>query len=163
MSEPEPITSIRTPIELEYTATAGKATTLFLKGIAEGRILGQRCPVDGKVYVPGRGACPQHGVATDGGVVEVADRGTLTTFCIVRIPSENLSVDPPFVSAHVLLDGADIPLFHLIQECKLEDVHMGMRLQAVWADELEPTMASIKYFRPLDEPDAPFESYAEHL
>ena len=30
--------------------------------IAEGKLLGQRCPVDGRVYFPTRGSCPQHGV-----------------------------------------------------------------------------------------------------
>jgi hypothetical protein len=42
---------------------------------------------------------------------------------------------------------------------------MGMRVEAVWVpkEELAPTFECIKYFRPIDEPDAPFESYKEHL
>ncbi len=38
---------------------------------------------------------------------------------------------------------------------------MGMRVEPVWAppEERGPTFESIRYFRPLDEPDAPFESY----
>ena len=52
-----------------------------------------------------------------------------------------------------------------MQECALEDVRMGMRVQAVWAprEQLGPSMTSIRYFKPLAEPDAPFESYKEHL
>ncbi len=63
------------------------------------------------------------------------------------------------------MDGADIALFHLIQEVPAADVRMGMRVEAVWdeAEELEPTMESIKHFRPTGEPDAPFDSYKEHL
>jgi uncharacterized OB-fold protein len=97
--------------------------------------------------------------------VEVSDKGTVTTFCIVRIPAENLSVQPPFVAASVLLDGADIPLFHVVDECPLEEARMGMRVQAVWApdEEIGPTLQSIRYFKPIDEPDADFESYQEHL
>jgi uncharacterized OB-fold protein len=97
--------------------------------------------------------------------IEVSDKGTVTTFCIVRIPAENLSVDPPFACAHILLDGADIPFFHVLSECSLEEVRMGMRVQAVWVpeDQLAPTLESIPYFRPIDEPDAPFESFREHL
>jgi uncharacterized OB-fold protein len=79
------ITSIMTPIRLDYTYTAGRATQRFLLGMAEGRILGQRCPECHKVYVPPRGACPRCGVPTTD-EVEVTGKGTVTTFCIVRIP-----------------------------------------------------------------------------
>jgi len=160
----EVVKSIETPIRLEYTYRPGRATARFLKGLADGRILGQRCPVTGKVYVPPRGASPTHGVPTEE-EVEVSDKGTVTTFCIVRIPSENLSIQPPFVAAHILLDGADIPFFALIQECPFDQVRMGMRVQAVWVpkEELAPTFESIRYFKPIGEKDAPFESYQEHL
>ena len=159
-----PVTSINTPVRLDYTYVAGEATTKFLRGIAQKKVLGQRCPATGKVYVPPRGASPTHGVPTVD-EVEVSDRGTVTTFCIVRIPAEHLSVQPPFIAAHVLLDGADIPFFHVVHECSLDEIRMGMRVEAVWVpdEELGPTLRSIKYFKPIDEPDAPFESYQEHL
>ena len=40
-----------------------------------------------------------------------------------------------------------------------------MRVEPVWKDSSEwgPTLESIEYFRPTDEPDAAFESYAKHL
>ncbi len=161
---PKPVTSIETPLRLDYTYTAGKAATRVLRGLAEHRLLGQRCPATGKVYVPPRGASPTHGVPTEG-EVEVSDRGTVTTFCIVRIPAANLSVDPPFIAAHVLLDGADIPFFHVISECPLDEVRMGMRVQAVWVpdEEIGPTLRSIRWFKPSGEPDAPYDSFKEHL
>jgi uncharacterized OB-fold protein len=160
----EPVKSIETPIHLEYTFAAGRAPRRFLKGIASGRILGQRCPACRKVYVPPRGSCPRCAVATEE-EVEVSDRGTVTTFSIVRIPSENLSVSPPFACAHILLDGADIPFFHVLSNCRLEDVRMGMRVRAHWVprEELAPTLRSILWFEPTDEPDIPFESFKEHL
>ena len=158
------VTSIRTPIRLEYRYTAGSASTRFLRAIAEGRIIGMRAGPQGKVYVPPRGADPTLGVPLTE-EVEVADKGTVTSYSIVRVPSENLDFDPPYASVQVLLDGADIPFAVLLRECALEDVRMGMRVQAVWvpAEELAPTMASIKYFKPIDEPDTPFDSYKEHL
>ena len=54
----------------------------------------------------------------------------------------------------ILLDGSDLPLMHLIQECPVADVHIGMRVEAVWVDEadLGPTLESIRYFRPNGEP-----------
>ena len=41
---------------------------------------------------------------------------------------------------------------------------MGLRVEAVWVtDELAPTLASVKYFRPSGEPDADYATYKENL
>ena len=159
-----PVTSITTPVVLDYDYVTGRAQSRFLRGIAEGRILGQRCIECKRVYVPSRGACPRCAVRTEE-EVQVSDKGTVTTFCIVRVPSENLAFSPPYVCAAVLLDGANIPLMHVMQECPLEDVRMGMRVQAVWVakEDLGPTMSSIRYFKPIAEPDAEYDTYKEHL
>ena len=64
------------------------------------------------------------------------------------------------------LDTKDVsPMSHVLQECDLENVRMGMRVQAVWVDpdELSASVESIRYFKPIDEPDADFDSYKEHL
>lgn len=160
----DPIYRLDTPIRLDYTYVAGRASSRFLEGVAEGRILGQRCPSCRKVYVPPRGSCPTCAVPTDE-EVELADRGTVTTFCIVNLPFLGQAVRPPYASASILLEGADIPLFHLIQECPADDVRMGMRVEAVWVrpEERAPGMDSIRHFRPLGEPDAPYDSYKDHL
>jgi len=160
----EPVRSIRVPARLDYTFTAGEATSRFLKGIAQKRILGERCPVCGKVYVPPRGACPTDGVPTVE-QVELSHTGTVTTFCVVNLDFTGRGVDIPYVSATVLLDGADLGLFALISEVPYDQVHMGMRVEAVWVadDEIGPTLEAIKWFRPTGEPDAPFESYQEHV
>lgn len=162
--ERKPVNTIVTPTRIEYDYTPGRAATRFLNGLAHKKLLGQRCPVTGRVYMPPRGASPTHGVPTEG-EVEVSDKGTVTTFCVVRVPSDNIELELPYVAAHILLDGADIPFFALLQEVDADQVRMGMRVQAVWVpdDELGPTFENIKYFRPIDEPDVPFEQFEEHI
>jgi uncharacterized OB-fold protein len=65
----------------------------------------------------------------------------------------------------VLLDGADTVLMHVLGECPIDQVHMGMRVQAVWQprETWTTSMKNIKYFKPSGEPDAPFERYKDHL
>jgi uncharacterized OB-fold protein len=156
---------IKTPVQLEYKYSAGQSATRFLRAIKEGRLIGQRCPVDGRVYFPSRGYCPQHGVPIEGEPVELVDRGTLVTFSIVRIPADAVPLDVPFVTVQVLLDGADTILMHLLGNCPVEEVHMGMRVKAVWKprEEWEESVANILYFEPSGEPDAPYDSYKEHI
>jgi hypothetical protein len=164
MSELEPVKKIITPVEVDYHYTPGQSAQIFLRAIAEGKLLGMKCSKCKRVYVPARGSCARCGVALDESI-EVSDKGTITTFCVVRVPSANIEMELPYCVAHILLDGADIPFFFLIQECDSEQVRMGMRVQAVWKDESEwgPTFENIKYFRPIDEPDVPYDEFKEHL
>jgi uncharacterized OB-fold protein len=159
-----PVTGIITPVELDYLYEASPEESAFFRGLAEGRLLGQRCPTCGKVYVPPRGACPVDGVPTKE-EVELPDTGIVTTFCIVNVPFTGQKIQIPYVSAYVLLDGADIAFLHLIQEIPAEEVRMGMRVQAVWKprEEWGTTIENIKHFRPTGEPDADYESYRAHL
>ena len=148
---------IITPVRLHYMHTASPGESAYLRGLAEGRLLGQRCGVCGQVYVPPRGTCPADGVPTHD-EVELPDSGTVTSFCIVNVGYPGQRVTPPYVAAAVLLDGADIAFQHLILGCDPSDVRMGMRVRAVWSDS-----GSISHFAPTGEPDATYETYARHL
>lgn len=168
LSRPSPegdtVSVVITPVSLDYMYAASPEESAFFTGLAEGRILGQRCPVCGKVYVPPRGACPVDGVPTTD-EVELPDRGTITTFCIVNVPFLGQRIEPPYVSAYVLLDGADIAIQHLVQEVPADEVRMGMRVEAVWKprEEWVTSIENISHFRPLDEPDADYDTYRMHL
>ena len=158
------VTMITTPVRLEYTHSASAEESYYLRGLAEGRILGGRTDSDGKVYVPPRGASPTDGRPTTE-QVELPDRGIVTTYCIVNVPFLGQRITPPYIAAYVLLDGADIAFLHLILECDPADVRMGMRVEAKWKprEEWGYTLENIEYFRPTGEPDAEYDSYKHHL
>jgi hypothetical protein len=160
----QPVTMITTPVRLHYEHTASAGESRFLAGLAAGRLLGERCPVCGKVYIPPRGACPTDGVPTTD-EIELPGIGTVTTFCVVNVPYPGQRVAPPYVAAAILLDGADIPFQHLILGCEAGEVRMGMRVKAAWKprEEWGTTPENIDHFRPAGEPDARYESYAHHL
>jgi uncharacterized OB-fold protein len=159
-----PVTGVITPVALDYMYAASPEESAFYRALEEGRIIGQRCPVCHKVYVPPRSACPVDGVATTD-EVELADKGTVTTFCIVNVPFLGQRITPPYVSAYVLLDGADIAFLHLILDIPAEEVRMGMRVEAVWKprEEWGTTIENISHFRPTGEPDADYDTYKQHL
>ncbi len=159
----EPVRSVRTPARLDYRFTPGLATSRFLRGITEGKILGERCPVCRKVYVPPRGACPTDGVPTEE-QVELSSKGTVTSFCIVNVQFYGQGMEIPYVGANIQLDGADLSIMHLIQEVPATEVRIGMRVEAVWVpdEELGPTLESIKWFKPTGEPDVDVRIPGEH-
>ncbi len=144
----EPITRFKAPTRVDYVVRAGAVTEEFLQGILEKRLIGRRCPSCEKVYIPPRPSCPTCAVVCEERV-ELPQVGTVTTFSVVRIPFEGQKLEPPYACAHVVLDGADVELLHIIGDCSPDSVHVGMRVEAVWADELLPTLSSVRYFKPV--------------
>ena len=159
----KPIVAIVTPIRLEYDFTAGRAATLFLRGLEKKKIIGARSGPGQPVLVPPRGADPRTSELAQE-AVEVSDKGTVVTYSVIRVPSENIKFDLPYVCVNVLLDGASIGFFHVLQNCPLDKARIGMRVRAKWVadDKLAPSVASIEYFEPIDEPDVPYQKIKEN-
>lgn len=158
------IKMIVTPIELNIAHSASVQESSYLRAMAEGRIIGARCPATDKIYVPPRGASPTHGIPTTD-EVDLSDNGTVTTFCIVNVPFPGQRIKPPYVAAYVLLDGADIPFLHLILGIDAAEVRMGMRVRAVWKprEEWIQSAENITHYEPNGEPDAAYDTYSMHL
>jgi uncharacterized OB-fold protein len=166
MSAPpkEAIKYVDSTVYLPYDYVAGDYKARYLAALKDKRIIGSQCSKTGKVFVPPLVCSPESFAPCDR-FVEVRDRGVITTFCIVNIPVIGRNLEIPYVAASVALDGADISIFALIQECMPEDVRMGMRVEAVWKPdgERQGDHADIQYFRPTGEPDAPQASYINRL
>jgi uncharacterized OB-fold protein len=160
--QPE-VTMINAPTRLAYRLKPGRALDRFLEGVSQGKLLGHRCGVCGKVIVPMKGLCPADGVPTTE-EVELPDTGTVTTFAVNNIPDPR-APEVPFVSAYILLDGADLPMLALVAGVPADQVRMGMRVRAAWKPRAEwgRTMTNIKWFEPLDQPDAPFDAIKDYL
>jgi hypothetical protein len=157
MSESQkPVTYIKTPIAVRYDYTVGAGSSIFLRALREGRIVGSRCPDTGKVYVPPR-LFSVETASPMSELVELPDQGVVYTYCIVNIKFYEQVLEVPYAYAYILLDGADLPIMHLIQECPIGEIRPGMRVQAVWKDPSEWTesMENIRYFKPTGEADMP--------
>ena len=123
LADVEPVKSTKTPLHLDYEYTAGAASSRFLRAVKEKKLMGQRCPQCGKVYLPPRGACPTDGVPTTD-EVELPHTGTVTTFCVVNVP-----------------------FLHVV---KADESAMatGMRVTATWKDEREGHITDLACFVP---------------
>jgi uncharacterized OB-fold protein len=148
------VTSIVSPVRTEYRIQPGRSLARFLEGIRDGVFLAGRCARCDKVYVPYRTSCPACG-STIAEELQVQDTGTVTTFAINNLPDPR-APEVPFVSAYILLDGADVPMIALLGDIPAHQVRQGMRVKAVWLPPEERTlsMSNIKWFAPTGEPDA---------
>lgn len=164
VSEQEPVTMQVQPIRLEVQHITSPEESAYLRALAEGKLLGGRTGSGGRVYFPARGADPITGEPTSD-LVEVSDKGVVTTFAIINIPFVGQRIKPPYVAAYVLLDGADIPFLHLVYDIDPAEVRTGMRVEAVWKpkDQWGFGIDNIEYFRPTGEPDADYDTYKDRM
>ena len=155
LAEVEPVQSVRTPAAIDYIATPGASLSAYLRAMKDKKILGDKCPVTGQVFVPPRGVSPVSGQRTTE-MVEVADAGYVESFNITRLPIKSRpDLNPPYVSAWVVPDGANVGSISLVAGIEPEDVRIGLRVRAVWKpdDELEESAANILHWEPTGEPD----------
>jgi len=160
----KPVTSIKTPIAIHYDYSIGAGSSTLMRAIREGRILGSRCPDTGKVYVPPRLSSVET-ASPMSELVELPDRGVVYTYCIVNIKFYDQVLEIPYAYAYIVLDGTDSAIMHLIQECPVEEMRPGMRVQAVWKDPSEWTesLENIRYFKPTGEADLPIETIMNEI
>ena len=160
----DPVTIQVAPSSIEIQHTASRPESTFLRGARERQAARWPHWSGGKVYFPAREADPATGKQLDE-FIELSDEGTVTTFAIINIPFAGQRIKPPYVAAYVLLDGADIPVLHLVSDIDADEVRMGMRVKAVWRPREEWGLGidNIEYFRPTGEPDADYDTYKQHL
>lgn len=159
VADVEQVQSVRTPIAMDYEVTPGAGLSTYLRALKQKRILGDVCPDTGQVIIPPRGVAPMAGKRPVE-MVEVADTGYIDSFNVTRIPIKSRpDLEPPYVSAWVVPDGANAGSIALVGGVDPDEVRIGMRVRAVWKpdDELEESAANILYWEPTGEPDEEIE------
>jgi uncharacterized protein len=149
----------------------------FANGLLEGRIIGQKSPISGKVYVPGRGYDNLERVLLhESDEVVVSDVGTVTSFTVITpVQYYGQKETEPYIRCSIILDGASSPIIGVdIRDIPLDAFRIGLRVKAVWKtvgersiDELDNRWGAvwedvIERWEPTGEPDVPFDQLSEH-
>lgn len=134
---------------LPYSYFAGRVGSKFITTIRDQKkIMGVKCPTCNTVYLPPRQVCDLDFTDIRDNWVELNNTGTVTNFTVVRYDDKHLPRKAPFVLALIKLDGADTPFMHILEECKIEDVKIGMKVESVFAKETTNTIMDIDHFKP---------------
>ena len=136
-------------LALPYTYFAGRVGSKFLTTIRdEKKIMGIKCNKCKKVFVPPRQICDVCMEDIRDNWVDVKNTGEVTNFTVVRYDDKHLPKKAPYVLAMIKLDGADTPLVHVVEGIDLDKAKIGMKVQAVFADETTNTIMDIDHFAP---------------
>ncbi len=137
-------------IDIPNSYSAGTVGSHFLTELRDKKIfLGMKCEKCNVVYVPPRSTCKYCFAKMDDSWVEVADKGTLLTYTVNFAPTAAQPAESPIIYGIVQLDGATTGFVHMLGEVDLEDLRIGMRLQAVFKPERDASILAVKYFKPL--------------
>ena len=150
----EPVTltephSIPGAFDVTYRYSAGTLGTRFLTELRDNqKIMGMRCSQCNQVYVPPRLTCFRCFSQLDEWV-EVSGKGTVESYTVVNYPEPIHPMRAPFAYAIIKLDGADSGLNHVLGEVDLNKISIGMRVEAVFAEQRKGSILDIKYFKPI--------------
>ncbi len=139
----------------KYVWACGIAYSRFLEELKKGRIIGRGCRECGRILVPPRMFCDTCFRATDEWVY-VEDTGTINTYSVSYLDADANRIKDPILVAVIDLDGASegIGILHYVDpKTDPKDLHIGMKLKAVWKPEKERigSVTDIAYFEPIKE------------
>lgn len=144
-----PVTEFEGELDIFYRYSYGEQYGRFYREMRDNkRIMGVKCSRCGAVLLPPRPYCGFCFEPADQWV-EVSDEGTVKTFTVVYMPFPGQPTAPPYIYAFIMLDRADVQLPYLLSEVDAEDVEVGMRVKALWAEDRKGTLHDIKYFYPV--------------
>lgn len=138
---------LRAPLVLEYPfrRTTGPVIGAFFTGLREGRLIGIKDD-HGNVLVPPVEYDPMSGASLTE-LVPVASVGTVESWSWNDSVREGQPFDRPFAWALIKLDGADTTMLHAVDATE-EQMAVGMRVQAKFADERVGTFTDLVCFEP---------------
>lgn len=129
---------------------AGRVGSRFIISLRDSRkILGVKCPKCKTVYVPPMEYCQKDLTKIDENWVELGNEGTISGYTIVNYNDKHLPRKAPYILALIKLDKADTPFVHIVEGIESEQVKIGMRVKAVFADKTTNTIRDIDHFEPI--------------
>lgn len=136
-------------IDIPNVYSAGAVGSRFLTELRDNKkIWGMKCKRCNKVYVPPRSTC-KYCFDKLNQWVEVGNKGTVTSYTVDFSNSPVKPDQAPIIYGIIQLDGADTGLVHMIGGVPLEDLKIGMRVQAVFKQDRTAGLLDISHFKPL--------------
>lgn len=144
------VTNVVVPIDFPYNYRVGIYLEKYIRGLAEKKILGIKCPGCGKVVVPPRKLCGACNRVMEEWV-EVGPEGTVESYTVGHVKLNKGLMepcDPPQMLAMIKLDGATSLLVAEIKGMEPDGLKDGLRVRPVFKDPPTDSLEDLEYFEP---------------
>ena len=172
-----PVTGMDYFMQLEYHELLCPVVREFADALMERRLIGHKCPKCGLVYSPPRGYCPICVVpTTKADEIELQTRGVVTNYTVVTpVQYYGQEETEPFAKVSLELDGGGSLSLQDILDVPADQVHIGIRVEVVWAADGERNVdeitnrswgtapGAIQGWKPSGEPDGPADQLSDNV
>jgi hypothetical protein len=135
---------------LPNTFFVGRTGSKFIIAMRDKKkIMGLKCKKCNKVFVPAREYCIHCWSKIDENWVELGNEGELVNYTVAHYQDRHLPKKVPYILGQIKLQGADTPLTHVVTGLDPADVHIGMKVKAVFAEKPVNTLLELDHFEPV--------------
>ena len=137
-------------VRAEFNFWVGQYMDRFYDGLEKGKIVGNKCPKCGLVFVPPRKICGKcyEIIPLDQNWIELPNTGTLKNFTITpyKVNDRSIRKAKNQVIGMIQIDGSDTALINRLLDIEPTDVKIGMKLRIEWNKNPKGNPSDIKGF-----------------
>ena len=138
-------------IRAEFNFWVGQYMDKFYDALENKKIIGNKCPKCGDVFVPPRKICGKCNflIPLDQNWVDLPDTGILKNYTITHYKINDRSsrkVKKPQIIGMVQIDGSNTAIIYRLLGLEPEEVKIGMKLEIQWEEKTKGDPSDIKGF-----------------
>ncbi|MFX0020185.1 MAG: Zn-ribbon domain-containing OB-fold protein [Promethearchaeota archaeon] len=138
-------------IRAEFNFWVGRYLDKFYDNLENKKIVGNKCPKCGDVFVPPRKVCGKcNGVITfEENWVNLPETGTLLNYTITPYKVNDRAfrkVKKPQKIGMIQIDGSDTAIVYRLLDLEPNEIKLGMKLKVEWEEKTKGDPSDIKGF-----------------
>ena len=137
-------------VRAEYAFWVGQYMDKFYDALEKKKIVGNKCPKCGDVFVPPRKICGKCNVVIplDKNWIDLPNTGTLINYTITpyRVNDRGSRTAKSQIIGMIRIDGSNTGIVYRLLDIESKDVKTGMKLKIEWEEKTKGDPADIKGF-----------------
>jgi len=151
MSEEKIVVANKGLIRAEFAFWVGQYMDKFYDALENKKIIGNKCPQCGDVFVPPRKICGKcnETISLDQNWLDLPDTGALKNYTLTYYKINDRAsrkVKKPQIIGMVQIDGSNTAIVYRLLDIKTEEVKMGMKVRVEWDEKTKGDPSDIKGF-----------------
>ncbi len=151
MSEEKIVVANKGLVRAQFEFWVGLYLDKFYDALENKKIIGNKCPKCGKIFVPPRKVCGECNtiIPLEENWVDLPDTGTLKNFTITHYKVNDRGVrkvKKPQIIGMINIDGSDTCIVYRLLNIEPEDLKIGMKVKIEWEEKTNGAPSDIKGF-----------------
>ncbi|MHA1196611.1 MAG: Zn-ribbon domain-containing OB-fold protein [Promethearchaeota archaeon] len=151
MSEEKIVVANKGLVRAQFEFWVGLYLDKFYDALENKKIIGNKCPKCGKIFVPPRKVCGECNtiIPLEENWVDLPDTGTLKNFTITHYKVNDRGVrkvKKPQIIGMINIDGSDTCIVYRLLNIEPKDLKIGMKVKIEWEEKTNGAPSDIKGF-----------------